>query len=370
MDRNVTSQELSVEVASSVEGGAVNAVQLAYTATYVVPEAAIQYILLSVDPKVDEKGLDKFFFDQVLDIDAFATVSFTKRLVDSFGTADAKVISFTKRPADIANAVDVPFKGVSKPITDTVGRTDTATIGFGKAAVDTITTSETQVFGVAKVLADFITPVDSLAAIHFSDTATDGVAIEDLNIDDDPEIAIGKIVSDTFTQADVAAVGFEKPASELVSFADVSAVGFEKPAEETFTANDTPSLGVGLVFDEEYVEVDYFASDYVRAIAVIDQVQLIDVGKLITDTAPMTEFTAFELEKVLDETQLVTDLCAVGFQTAITETTTASDTRGPMAVGKALADTPIVTDSGVLAMTDYVVANYFASDFVGINRSL
>lgn len=87
-------------------------------------------------------------------------------------------------------------------LTDTVSPTDSAALSVTKSLSDDTFPVDEHATAFEKFLADIVTPVDALAGIVLTDEESDSVVIDDFPVADDPELTIGKNLSETTIASD------------------------------------------------------------------------------------------------------------------------------------------------------------------------
>jgi hypothetical protein len=141
---------------------------------------------------------------------------------DTLTETDATTLAITKQLADITELAEQISLGVSKPLSDstamsdlfelattfnrdfadTTSFSDAATRSVDKLLEDSFTSIDAATFAVDKLITDSLAIIDSVVGISFVDEENDGLAIDDLGIDDDPEWNLGKNLSDTASTTD------------------------------------------------------------------------------------------------------------------------------------------------------------------------
>lgn len=195
--------------------------------------------------------------------------------VETVSTSDSSIVfDVTKVLTDSGSASDSPVFLVSKVLADTSTATDSAPVfDIGKVLADTGTTSEQQVFDVSKVLADTGTLTDS-PAIQYDKPVTDSASVTDPIV-----IAMGNIFADSTSSVDDATIEFglsivkteslsatqtvvintDKPVSDTTSATEADAKDFSTSKSDSATTSDSGTITA----PQDYVDVTYFAEDYV-----------------------------------------------------------------------------------------------------------
>lgn len=195
--------------------------------------------------------------------------------VETVSTSDSSIVfDVTKVLTDSGSASDSPVFLVSKVLADTSTATDSAPVfDIGKVLADTGTTSEQQVFDVSKVLADTGTLTDS-PAIQYDKPFTDSASVTDPIV-----IAMGNIFADSTSSVDDATIEFglsivkteslsatqtvvintDKTVSDTTSATEADAKDFSTSKSDSATTSDSGTITA----PQDYVDVTYFAEDYV-----------------------------------------------------------------------------------------------------------
>jgi len=195
--------------------------------------------------------------------------------VETVSTSDSSIVfDVTKVLTDSGSASDSPVFLVSKVLADTSTATDSAPVfDIGKVLADTGTTSEQQVFDVSKVLADTGTLTDS-PAIQYDKPVTDSASVTDPIV-----IAMGNVFADSTSSVDDATIEFgisivkteslsatqtvvintDKPVSDTASATEADAKDFSTSRSDSATTSDSGTITA----PQDYVDVTYFAEDYV-----------------------------------------------------------------------------------------------------------
>lgn len=201
---------------------------------YVLPAAAISYILLQTHVELDTLNKNPFTADSIV-------------------VLDQTMVELAKVFNEALTAIDVIGKTVSKPFTDSFALSDSVTtlLIYIRNFSDAFSVSDTVAVQALKNLADEISLTEVLAK-DFSKLITDGVAMQDLaDITDSLITVITKSIMNVISVSDANQLYVEKLATDLVS---------------------TGSSGVLTM--QNYCDITYFLEDYVGSSRTFTQEQL------------------------------------------------------------------------------------------------
>lgn len=190
---------------------------------YVLPAAAISYILLKTHAELDTTNKNPFTADSVV-------------VLDQTMIALAKVLN------DALAATDVIGKEVSKPFLDDVAMSDSVVtlLIYIRNFSDAFSVSDSITLQALKNLADEISLTEVLAK-DFSKLITDGVAMQDLADITDSLITV-----------------ITKSIMNVILVSDASQLYVEKLATDSVSAGSSGTLTM-----QDYCDITYFLEDYV-----------------------------------------------------------------------------------------------------------
>lgn len=199
------------------------AVSLKTDATYVVPVAEVEYILLAATAYADTSG--RFRYTQ-----------------EAFSISDVASKSTTKSTADSSQVSDDTAVATAKPLAQSVSVQDTIDVllVFIRAFADTTSLGDVDTFVLNKLATEAVDAVDADNKAH-QKALSDGVAMND-----DAQAGDGSAYNINKTIANVAFAG------------DNSSLIFAASRVESVTTADAGVLSI-----QDYVEFGYFAEDYV-----------------------------------------------------------------------------------------------------------
>lgn len=181
------------------------------SASYVVPLAAVSYILLKADAALDQVGLYRYITETVavLDVPALAVA---KVLADQLGTSDQQTLAVGKSLEDVLTTSDDLFILLTaiRNFADEFNTSDAAIFDFAKSVADAVATSDSSTKSIEKVLADIAVMQDDADffdsfAYTFSKTVSDFPVLSD-----SLAVAFETQFADSFSQSDSAALHFDK----------------------------------------------------------------------------------------------------------------------------------------------------------------
>jgi hypothetical protein len=192
--------------------------------SYVLPAAAINYILLKTHAELDTLNKNPFFPDSIVSVDS-SYIGFGKKVSDFLDTAGDSI-----------------SLGVTKPFTDSFSVSDVPTfsIGFLRDFTDTLTSSDTVSNNLNKRIDDSISLADTIrfdTGVKRSDSTT---MVDVADVTNGPDWVFGKSTQDVLTTSESIQNGVSKVFSDTISSTDA-----------------------GLLFMTDYADITYFAADYV-----------------------------------------------------------------------------------------------------------
>jgi hypothetical protein len=190
---------------------------------YVLPAAAISYILLQTHAELDTTNKNPFTADSVV-------------------VLDQKMIALAKVFNEALATTDVIGKRISKPFYDNFAMSDSVTtlLIYIRNFSDAFGVSDAVVLQALKNLSDSITLTEVLSK-NFSKLITDGFAMQDLaDITDSLITVITKSIMNVISVSDARQLYVEKLATDLVS------------------AGSSGTLTM-----QDYCDITYFLEDYV-----------------------------------------------------------------------------------------------------------
>jgi hypothetical protein len=267
--------------------------------THVYPVVDATYTYAAVSAILDNTGAFKYLSEQAFFADSKA-YSLTKYLSDSFEQQDAVAISFSSAASDSVSFTDSARRSIAKAATDSFGAadalsftsqralqtnevgilTDVAAKSFSKAIQHNIWyVPDYATLSVEKVLSDdfgmsdsifvqrvyirefdeYLTIADSLSFTfggnEFNDNnnATDSYLLSYSKV-----LSDGVAMNDAFGAGDGIAYTFVTSAANIASVSEALAKSSQTIKSETLVASDG-----GIIVQQDYVDLTYFAEDYV-----------------------------------------------------------------------------------------------------------
>ena len=282
------------------------------------------------------------FFDEIITMtDTTISVSFSKVLADSISApTDSKTVSFGKVLSDSITApTDSKTVTFGKTLSDSItAPTDSKAVTFTKVLSDSVTITETLLVGQEREFGDSSTPTEA-AAVSFSKVAGDSISTPT----DAALITFGKVVSDSISTPTEAidSIVFGKVVTDSITPAESAAVGFSKTLSDSITApTDAPAVSFTKV-----------ASDTVD---IPTEVAIISFGKNVTDSLTTP-----------------TESAVVTFGKTLSDSITAPSEASTINMGKVLSDsTTSSLDSGSINIQNYWAYDYTSGqdgtgDYVG-----
>jgi hypothetical protein len=266
---------------------------------YVYPIVGATYTYAAVSAILDTSGAFKYLSDQAFFADSKA-YDFSKSLTDSFGQQETVAIGFSTSASDSISFADSARRSTAKALADTYGAsdalsftsqrnlqtnevgilTDLAAKDFSKSLIHNIFfIPDYEVRSVEKAVSDDFAASDSIFVeriyIRTFDeylTITDAEAFsfngqdvaESINAGDSQLFGYAKALSDGVAMNDALGAGdgiaytFATSISNVAFAADAAALSSETIKSETLVATDS-----GIIVQQDYVDLTYFAEDYV-----------------------------------------------------------------------------------------------------------
>jgi hypothetical protein len=267
--------------------------------TYVYPIVEATYTYAAVSAILDTSGAFKYLSDQALFTDS-KSYSLTKYLSDSFEQQDSLSLGFSTSASDSVSFTDSARRSTAKALADTYSAsdalsfvsqrnlqtnevgilTDSAAKNFSKSLIHNIFfIPDDAVRSVDKTLADDFGMSDSivLQRVYIRDfdeylTIEDGLSfsfggedvLENINAIDSRVFNYDKVLSDGVAMNDALGAGdgiaytFVTSVSNVAFAADAAALSSQTIKSETLAATDS-----GIIVQQDYVDLTYFAEDYV-----------------------------------------------------------------------------------------------------------
>jgi hypothetical protein len=265
----------------------------------VYPIVGATYTYAAVSAILDTSGAFKYLSDQAFFADSKA-YDFSKSLTDSFGQQEIVAIGFSTSASDSISFADSARRSTAKALADTYGAsdalsfisqrnlqtnevgilTDSAAKNFSKSLIHNIFfIPDYAVRSVEKAVSDDFGASDSIFVeriyIRVFDeylTITDVEAFsfngqdvaESINAGDSQLFSYAKALSDGVAMNDALGAGdgiaytFATSISNVAFAADAAALSSESIKSETLAATDS-----GIIVQQDYVDLTYFAEDYV-----------------------------------------------------------------------------------------------------------
>ena len=267
------------------------------TASYAVPVAALSYISLVIDTRVDSTGRYKLLRDSSVVLDE-AVWSFGKALASStLGTSDTQTFEFGKALSDTVSFTEVFTTLIyfTREFADTAGISERLAITTIKAFGDSTGTADAYVLTLNKLIRDGVAMNDSFDATDGSQFAFTKSVMNMAFVAEQLVKSIERPLSDSFEPTEALAytlgklfahsvstqeslafdVGLAK--ADIASIADTPYKSFTKsPFSHSATPDDvislqpgkhlTDNLGTGdtgSLRSQGYCDFSYFAEDYV-----------------------------------------------------------------------------------------------------------
>jgi hypothetical protein len=267
--------------------------------THVYPVVDATYTYAAVSAILDNTGAFKYLSEQAFFTDSKA-YSLTKYLSDSFEQQETVAKTVSRPAADSVTFTDSATRSTAKAATDSFGAsdalsftsqrniqtnevgvlTDVAAKNFSKAIQHNIWyVPDYATLSVEKVLSDNFGMSDSIFVekVYIREfdeylTITDDLAfsfngldsLENLVVNDSQLFAYAKVFSDgvamndAFGAGDGVAYTFATSIANIASVSEALAKSSQTTKSETLVASDS-----GIIVQQDYVDLTYFAEDYV-----------------------------------------------------------------------------------------------------------
>jgi hypothetical protein len=268
---------------------------------YVYPIVGATYTYAAVSAILDTSGAFKYLSDQAFFADSKA-YDFSKSLTDSFGQQETVAIGFSTSASDSISFADSARRSTAKAATDSFGAsdalsftsqrnlqtnevgvlTDIAAKNFSKSLIHNVfflpilervarsfDKSLSDNFGMSdsifvekiyiRAFDEYLTITDDLA---FSFNGLD--SLENLVVNDSQLFAYAKVFSDGVAMNDALGAGdgiaytFATSIANIASVSEALAKSSQTIKSETLAASDS-----GIIVQQDYVDLTYFAEDYV-----------------------------------------------------------------------------------------------------------
>jgi hypothetical protein len=265
--------------------------------SYAIPVAALSYIVLVIDARVDTTGRYKLLRDSSVVLDK-AVLSVGKVLKTStLGVSDEKTVAFTKARTDAVTMSDVFTRTLVtiRNFYESLSPTDFKKFTVGKVLNDSTTTSEVFNRMVGKVLRDGVAMNDAFDATDGSTYVFTKSVMNMAFVNEQLVKTLSRPFADSATATEAKAFSLDKPLAD--SFSTQEALSFSTaltkadaataadrpfksftraPFSDTATAGDAFSLqpgkyladnlgtgDTGSLRSQGYCDFSYFAEDYV-----------------------------------------------------------------------------------------------------------
>ena len=192
--------------------------------SYVLPAAAINYILLKTHAELDTLNKNPFFPDSIVSVDS-SYIGFNKNLADFLDTSGDSI-----------------SLGVTKPFTDSFSVSDlpTLSVGYVRNFDEVIASSDSSFNPLNKYINDSVSLTDTLRFDTGIKKADSSTMVDVADITNGPDWVFGKSTQDVLTATESIKNGVGKAFSDTISSTDA-----------------------GLLFMTDYADITYFAADYV-----------------------------------------------------------------------------------------------------------
>ncbi len=246
--------------------------------SYILPVAAVDYILLKVDAELDSTNKNPYVADSVVFV-------------------DSKVIAFAKALAENASISEVPpvFE-IEKAISESVLMAESLStlLIFIRNFAETLSISEVVAIELARSLADMAVALDATTR-EYSKLVPDGVAMNDgADTTDGLLVVITKSFTNMAFVADARTTDFAKAITDAASPTDALAQLFGKALADQFSQSDLLSVETSLLRTDNFTIADLVT------IALI-------VGRTLTDSATIGDNAVLSLLKALSDSASVDD---------------------------------------------------------------
>jgi hypothetical protein len=277
-------------------------VSLKADATYVVPVAAVDYILLTAAARLDTSGQYKFLQEATAVVDGTAfvlsrplsdavtppdaiSVAALKVLADGFAmndgseAIDGSVYSLAKGIQNVTFVTDAAATAALKGLQDTQSMLDAVAKSLARPIADVFNLADAETVAAIKGLSDSVTMQDTIATLllfirDFDDAVsvddlratvfTPATKVEQISVADNDVVSYEKNIADGFAMndgseaVDGAQYSFSKGISNVAFVGDNRSLIFTTSRVESVSVADA-----GLVAAQSYCDLTYFAEDYV-----------------------------------------------------------------------------------------------------------
>ena len=266
-------------------------------ASYAVPVAALSYISLVIDARVDSTGRYKLIRDTSVVLDE-AVWSFGKALASStLGTSDTQVLEFNKVLSDSVSFTEV-FTALIifvREFADTAGVSDSAAVTTIKALSDSNGVADDYVLTLNKLIRDGVAMNDSFDATDGSQFAftksvmnmafiaeelaksVTSAKADAVGTDEAHTFTLGKLLAHSISTQEALAFSVDITKADTADIADRpfksltrSPFSHSASTDDTFSLQPgkhlTDNLGTGdtgSLRSQGYCDFSYFAEDYV-----------------------------------------------------------------------------------------------------------
>jgi hypothetical protein len=248
------------------------------TASYVLPAASVEAVVLVAAVALDKAGLYKYARDVVV-VSEGKSFSLSRSLSDTTPVSDTSSLSLELPRADSVSSSDTTTTEAQKGLfdatsvdsaqaysftrgaeTDSVSPSDTDVYVFGKGLFETPTITEAARYGLARPLADSYGVSDASSNV-FSTSRADEAAIGDIF---DKQLTYQRSLSDAFGLNDNFGAGdgiafvWERVIANVAIMGDNSAIALQYGKSD-----GTVIVESGSLVSQGYCDPTYFAEDYV-----------------------------------------------------------------------------------------------------------
>ena len=252
--------------------------------TTAVAASSVAYISMVTNARLDTTGLFTLVMDTVTMLDG-TRFTLARPLSDSFVLADSHRVEFEKSlVGDSITLSDSLAKTLIfiRSFTDTQGLTDSVRYTMAKAAVDAVAMADTKRISTTKPLADGTTMVDVVTRL------TAKALVESVSLADVRTMSIDKLRQDAVTIADAAIRSVQKALADTVTTSENRTYVFSKLIADGFAMNDSFDTGDGLLYSFakgiSNVTIVSDAASRVVTKATADTASLSDSGSLISQS--------------------------------------------------------------------------------------
>lgn len=253
---------------------------------------------------------------------------------------------------EIATSAIMDDSGLYQYKADMAIMVDSAAIGFTHPETDSFSLGDASLFALNKG------PVDSVG--------TSDVVI--------PVLIFLRDFTETLNLADTKVAALTKPTADTVTTTDIAPVfAVSKTLADAFAMNDMADIGDGIAFQFD---------DYTNNVVTMSDGTVVVVAPTYSDSFALSEAVTQQVNKVATDSATGTDALAISFAGAYTDSTTLTDNLAnnfgratvdsfgqsdttTLAATLSKTDSFAFSEAGSMLVQDYVVANYFAEDYVG-----